>query len=66
MKTRISIDLDDDLYKRLKVHCALEKQTIADVVRKLLENYLPEAEKEIEEITRRKRIRQVPDTPNGP
>ncbi len=47
MTTRISIDLDDDLYKRLKVHCALEKKTIVDIVRKLLEGYLPEAEKKL-------------------
>ena len=45
MTTRISVDLEDDLYKRLKVHCALEKATIADVVRELLEKRFPKVEK---------------------
>jgi macrodomain Ter protein organizer (MatP/YcbG family) len=45
MTTRISIDLEDELYKRLKVYCALEKVTIADVVRELLEKRFPKEEK---------------------
>jgi hypothetical protein len=47
MTTRISIDLEDDLYRRLKVHCALEKLTLVDVVRRLLENYLSKIEKKL-------------------
>ena len=45
MTTRLSIDLDDELYRRLKVHCALEKQRAVNVVRKLLQEYLAKVEK---------------------
>ena len=47
MTTRMSIDLEDGLYKRLKVHCAMEKLTLADVVRKLVEEYLEKVEKKL-------------------
>jgi plasmid stability protein len=45
MPTRISVDLSNDLYRKLKIHCAMEGLTVADVVRKLLEERLAKAEK---------------------
>jgi len=42
---RITIDLADDIYRELKIHCALADVRMADVVRKLLEDYLKAAKK---------------------
>jgi predicted DNA binding CopG/RHH family protein len=47
MPTRISVDLSEDLYRKLKIHCAMEGLTIADVVRKLLEKHFVKAEKKL-------------------
>jgi predicted DNA-binding protein len=45
MPTRISVDLSDELYRKLKIHCAMEGLTVADVVRKLLEEHLVKVDK---------------------
>ncbi len=42
---RTTIDLDEELYRRVKIYCAENGTTIADVVRKLLEGILEKAEK---------------------
>jgi predicted DNA-binding protein len=41
---RVTIDLDENLYRRLKVHCAMTDQRIAEVLRKLIEQYLEKIE----------------------
>jgi plasmid stability protein len=33
---RITIDLDDELYRKVKIRCAEDGVTLADVIRKLL------------------------------
>jgi hypothetical protein len=40
---RITIDLADEIYRELKIHCAALDLRMADVVRKLLEDYLGKA-----------------------
>lgn len=40
---RITIDLADEIYRELKMHCADRELRMADVVRKLLEGYLGKA-----------------------
>jgi predicted CopG family antitoxin len=45
MTTRITVDLSDELYRKLKIHCAIENLTLADVIRKLLEEHLSKVEK---------------------
>jgi plasmid stability protein len=42
---RITIDLADNIYRELKIRCASEDISMADVVRKLLENYLKSGKK---------------------
>jgi hypothetical protein len=42
---RITIDLADEIYRELKMHCADKDIRMADVVRKLLEDYLKAAKK---------------------
>ena len=42
---RLVVNLDEEIHKRLKVHCAMEGITAADVVRKLIEDYLQKVEK---------------------
>jgi len=45
MTTRLSIDLTENLYRRLKIHCAMENKRIVEVVRRLIEDHLDKAEK---------------------
>ena len=42
---RLTIGLSDDAHKRLKVHCAVEGKDMAEVIPKLVEDYLEKAEK---------------------
>jgi plasmid stability protein len=42
---RITVDLDDDLYKRVKIRCAEEGLKMTDLVRRLLTESLNKAEK---------------------
>ena len=42
---RITIDLSDDLYRELKIRCVIDDTRMADVVRKLLEEYLKSGKK---------------------
>lgn len=42
---RLVVNLDEEIHRRLKVHCAMEGITAADVVRKLIEDYLQKVEK---------------------
>ena len=37
---RITIDLDDELYRKVKIRCAEDGVTLADVIRKLLADSL--------------------------
>ena len=38
---RITIDLDEALYKRLKVHAAMSDVTITDIIRELVKWHVP-------------------------
>jgi len=42
---RITIDLADEIYRELKMHCADKDVRMADVIRRLLEEYLRPAKK---------------------
>ena len=42
---RLTIDLPDEAHKRLKVHCAIDGKDMAEVIRKLVEDYLEKVEK---------------------
>lgn len=45
----MGIELQDDLYRKLKVRCAIEGTTMISVIRRLIEGYLAEAETKPEE-----------------
>ena len=42
---RLTIDLQDESHKRLKVHCAVEGKDMAEVIRILVDEYLARIEK---------------------
>ena len=42
---RYTLDLTEELHKKLKVHCALEGLEMSAVIRKLVEEYLQKVEK---------------------
>ena len=42
---RLAVDLSDELHRRLKAHCAIQGLKVANVVRKMVEDYLDKAEK---------------------
>jgi ParG len=42
---RYTLDLDEELHKRLKVHCVLQDLDMSAVIRKLIAEYLEKAEK---------------------
>jgi predicted DNA-binding protein len=42
---RYTLDFSEELHKRLKVHCAVEGKDMAEVIRKLVEDYLEKTEK---------------------
>jgi len=44
---RITIDLEEEIYRELKMDCAAKDIRMADVVRKLLEEYLNKARKKL-------------------
>ena len=37
---RLTLDLDENLHRQLKIRCAMEQTTIADLVRELLKERL--------------------------
>jgi predicted DNA-binding protein len=39
---RITIRIDDDMLSRLEAHAERERRTVADIVRLVLEDHLPE------------------------
>ena len=45
---KLVVSLDEEMHKRLRVHCAMEGITAADVVRKLIEDYLQKVEKKVQ------------------
>ena len=44
---RTTIDLDDELYRRLRIYCAERNLTMADVIRRQLEKLLAKDEKKV-------------------
>ena len=42
---RITVDLDDALYRKLKIHCAMEDFKITELLRQLLTEHLEKAER---------------------
>jgi hypothetical protein len=46
---RVTLDLDDDLYKKVKIHCAVNGVTFADLVRGLLSETVEKVEKKKKE-----------------
>jgi hypothetical protein len=42
---RLAVDLSDEVHRRLKAHCAIQGLKVADVIRKMVEDYLAKAEK---------------------
>jgi hypothetical protein len=42
---RYTLDLTEELHKKLKVHCAIEGLEMSEVIRKLIADYLEKAEK---------------------
>ena len=46
------MDLEDDLYRSLKIQCVLEDTHITDIVRKLLVEYLDKTGEETKKIER--------------
>ena len=40
MTRRLIVDLDENVHKMLKVQCAVDGVTIADVIRSLIDEYL--------------------------
>ena len=42
---RYTLDLDEELHKRLKVHCAIQDLDMSEVIRKLIAEYLTKVEK---------------------
>ena len=42
---RITVDLEGETYRELRIHCAEEQIRMADVVRKLLQEYLAKVKK---------------------
>lgn len=42
---RLTINLSDDLHKRLKLHCVLVEKEMAELIRRLIEEHLEKAEK---------------------
>ena len=42
---RLTIDLQDEAHKRLKVHCAVEGKDMAEVIRTLVDEYLAKIER---------------------
>ncbi len=47
---RITVDLEEALYRRLKIQCVLEDTHITDIVRKLLVEYLDKTGEETKKI----------------
>ena len=39
---RLTVDIDPKLHLRLKIHCAAQQIQIADLVRELIQNALPD------------------------
>jgi metal-responsive CopG/Arc/MetJ family transcriptional regulator len=42
---RLNVYLPEELHTRLKVHCALNKTDMSEVIRRLLEEYLAREER---------------------
>ena len=42
---RLTVDLSDDVHKRLKIYCATEGLDMTEVLRKLIEEHLRKVEK---------------------
>jgi plasmid stability protein len=42
---RLTVDLAEETYRKLKIRCASEDISMVDVVRRLLEDYLKQGEK---------------------
>jgi metal-responsive CopG/Arc/MetJ family transcriptional regulator len=42
---RYTLDLTEELHKKLKVHCAIEGLEMSEVIRKLIADYLEKAER---------------------
>jgi hypothetical protein len=42
---RITVDLQEEMYRELKIYCATQDIRMADVIRKLLEEHLTRAGK---------------------
>jgi plasmid stability protein len=43
---RLTIDLPDEIYRELKIRCATEGVTMADVIRRLVEEHLKAGKKQ--------------------
>jgi predicted DNA-binding protein len=43
---RLAVDLPEETHRRLKAHCAMQGVKVADVVRKLVEEYLQKVERQ--------------------
>lgn len=50
---RLTIDVPFELHRRMKVQCAVRGEQMADVVRKLLEEYFPKEYQESDPMTER-------------
>jgi len=42
---RYTLDLTEELHKKLRVHCAIEGVDMSEVIRKLIADYLEKVEK---------------------
>jgi ParG len=45
---RLSVDLSDEVHQKLKVHCAIEGLDMAEVARRLIEDYLQKVKVKVE------------------
>lgn len=50
---RLTINLSEELHKRLKLHCVLTDQEMAEIIRRLIEDYLEQSRQKTEEVNRR-------------